>query len=153
MHKLKLSMLCLGEFGCCNLQIKTEEWWIWHLCYLVKLFSISHCTPICTLATPVIVFYGFFRVILQFSPMMKEWVLTSIKVQVRNYEHRRRLTNYSCERSSASVLWISLLIFFLFWQILQGGPPGMDNGLHKAMRKESRHMETDQVCEMWISFM
>jgi hypothetical protein len=36
----------------------------------------------------------------------------------------------------------------LVLKTLQVGLVDMANGLHKAMRKELRHMETDLVCEM-----
>jgi hypothetical protein len=83
-------------------------------------------------------------------------VLTSKKVKVRSYEQfmpRIRLMSYSSS-SSAWILCIDCTSnILLVLKNLQVGLIDAANELHKEMRKELRHMETNLVCEMWISFM
>lgn len=86
--------------------------------------------------------------------MMKEQVLTLIKMELRNYDqfmHKKRLKYYSWARGTVSLMSFASNVLPVLKNV-QVALTDTDKGSHKAKQKELRHMETEQVCELVLYF-
>ena len=79
--------------------------------------------------------------------MMKEQVLTLIKMELRNYDqfmHKKRLKYYSWARGTVSLMSFTSNVLPVLKNV-QVALTDTDKGSHKAKQKELTHMETEQV--------